>query len=47
MPYVIRRFKDGFKVCKRDDNKCFSKEEIPLSRAKLQLKAIGLNSHKK
>lgn len=46
MPYTIKKFKTGFKVCKRDKDKCFSKEPIPLTRAKKQLKAIGITSAK-
>lgn len=47
MPYIIKKFKDGYKVCKRDDKKvCFSNNPIPLERAKKQLKAIGMNEHK-
>jgi len=43
MPYDIRKFEDGFKVCKKGTKKCFSKEPIPLSRAIKQRKAIGLS----
>lgn len=47
MPYEIRRFKDGFKVCKRDNpTECFSKKGIPKARAIKQLRAIGMNEHK-
>lgn len=45
MPYIIRKFQNGYKVCKVDSNKCFSKEPIPLIRAKKQLKAIGMSGH--
>jgi hypothetical protein len=44
MPYIIKPVKEGFKVCLRDDKKtCFSKKGIPLSRAKKQMKAIGIS----
>jgi hypothetical protein len=42
MPYKIKKFDSGYKVCKRDENKCFSNNPIPLSRAKKQMSAIGL-----
>jgi hypothetical protein len=42
MPYYIKKFKDGYKVCKKDETKCFSKKPIPLERAKKQMKAIGM-----
>jgi hypothetical protein len=45
MPYLIKKFKDGYKVCKRDNiKKCFSNNPIPLENAKKQLKAIGMHS---
>lgn len=43
MPYDIRKFKTGFKVCKKGSKKCFSNEPIPFGRAKKQLKAIGMS----
>jgi len=43
MPYKIIFDKDGFKVCKKDDSKCFSKHGLPLETAQKQLKAIGIN----
>lgn len=46
MPYYIKKVKDGYKVCKKDDKKCFSKEPISLETAKKQMKAIGMNEHK-
>ena len=48
MPYVIRKFKTGYKVCKKNEpNKCFSNKPIPLENAQKQLKAIGMNDHLK
>jgi len=44
MPYTIRKFKDGYKVCKKDNpEKCFSKEPITEEMAKKQEKAIILS----
>jgi hypothetical protein len=44
MPYIIKEFKKGFKVCKKDDpSKCFSKKPIPKINAEKQLKAIGMS----
>lgn len=48
MPFFIKKTKDGFKVCKRDEpKKCFSNKSLTLSKAKKQMKAIGMNEHKK
>lgn len=48
MPYIIKKVDDGYKVCKKKQpNKCFSKDPLTEEQAKKQLKAIGLNSHKK
>lgn len=44
MPYKIEKFDDGYKVCKKDNSKCFSKEPMTLEKAESQLKAIGINS---
>ena len=44
MPYIIKKFKDGYKVCKKyNQKKCFSKDPIPLENAKKQMKAIGMS----
>jgi len=44
MPYTIRKVKNGYKVCKRDEPEiCFSKEGIPKENAEKQLKAIGMS----
>lgn len=43
MPYIIRDFKEGYKVCKKDKpSECFSRKPIPLNRAIKQRKAIGI-----
>ncbi len=48
MPYVFKRVRDGYKVCKLSDpSECYSKHGLPLERAKRQLKAIGMNEAKK
>lgn len=44
MPYTIRKIKNGYKVClKSNPEKCFSKEPLPLERAKRQEKAIAIS----
>jgi len=43
MPYEIRKIKNGFKVCKKKENKCFSDKPLTLEKAKKQLKAIGIS----
>ena len=43
MPYDIRKFKEGYKVCKKGTNECYSKDPIPLKRAEAQRKAIGIS----
>jgi len=44
MPYELRSFNNNlYKVCKKNENKCFSNDPIPLPRAKKQLKAIGMS----
>jgi DNA adenine methylase len=48
MPYKIKKEKQGYKVCKKLDPKiCFSKQPLPLTRAKKQLKAIGISENRK
>jgi hypothetical protein len=47
MPYIIKEFEDGFKVCKEDEpTKCFSKKPLPKKRAVKQMKAIGMSGGK-
>jgi DNA adenine methylase len=47
MPYTIKKVKDGYKVCKKDDlSTCFSKEGIPEERAKKQEQAIIISEMK-
>lgn len=45
MPYSINKVGKGYKVCKKDESKCFSKKPLPHERAISQLKAIEVNSH--
>lgn len=48
MPYIIKKVSDGWKVClKLNPEKCFSNHGISKKKAIAQIKAIGLNSHKK
>ena len=47
MPYIIKKVKNGYKVCKKSDpTECYSKEGLPLKRAKKQLTAINISEHK-
>jgi len=47
MPYILKKVKDGFKVCKKDNPKeCYSKKGLPLERAKKQMQAIGISEAK-
>lgn len=43
MPYKIRKVKGGYKVCKKNENKCFSKKPMKKSEAKKQMRAIQAN----
>lgn len=44
MPYKIVNFGNNlYKVCKKDNSKCFSNQGLPLETAKKQLKAIGMS----
>lgn len=40
MPYEIKKFKDGYKVCKKGGKKCFSNKPIPKDRAEAQMRAL-------
>jgi hypothetical protein len=47
MPYIIKKFNKGFKVCKMDDSqKCFSKKPLTQEKAKKQKKAIEISENK-
>lgn len=44
MPYVLKKVKNGYKVClKSDHSKCFSNKPIPFARAKRQQTAINIS----
>ena len=47
MPYIIKKFKNGFKVCKENSNECFSKKQMTKKNAKRQMIAIIINEKKK
>lgn len=44
MPYKIKKKGGGFKVCKKQGGKCFSKKAMTKKKAKGQLAAIQINS---
>lgn len=46
MPYDIRKFPEGYKVCKKGTKKCYSNDPIPLENAIAQRKAIAISEHK-
>ena len=44
MPYILRKIKDGYKVCKKNEpKKCFSKKPLTKEKATRQMKAIYAN----
>lgn len=46
MPYIIKRCKDGYKVCKKDEpSKCFSKNPLTKEVARKQLQAICISEY--
>lgn len=45
MPYELKRFETGFKVC--DKTKCFSNKPISFNKAKKQRIAIAISESKK
>jgi DNA adenine methylase len=46
MPYILKKVKDGYKVCKKaDKTECFSKEGLPKERAIKQMHAIQMSEH--
>lgn len=47
MPYQIKKYKYGFRVCKKRDDgeiECYSKKPLTKKRARKQLSAIALSS---
>ena len=47
MPYTIKKFKNGYKVCKKDETKCFSNEPLTKENATKQMQAIVISEEKK
>lgn len=48
MPYeLVKQTRDGYKVCKPDSDKCFSKKALPLARAKKQMAALYAKENEK
>lgn len=47
MPYKISKKGSGYKVCKKNDGKCFSKKPMSEKKAKAQMKAIHANENLK
>lgn len=45
--YEVKKVKDGYKVCRPDTDKCFSKKPLSRDKAKAQLRAIYANENKK
>lgn len=43
MPYKLKKFGKGYKVCKKTGSKCFSKKPLPKKRAIAQMAAIRIN----
>lgn len=44
MPYKIRRKGKGYKVCKKNGSKCFSKKPVGRKKAQKQLAAMVINT---
>ena len=45
MPYDIRKFEKGYKVCKKGTTTCYSNDPIPKKRAIAQRKAIAISKY--
>ncbi|ULY68424.1 cysteine protease [Essdubovirus chlorellae] len=45
MPYDIRKFEKGYKVCKKGTKTCYSNDPIPKKRAIAQRKAIAISKY--
>lgn len=43
MPYELRKFKGGYKVCKKDSDKCFSNDPMSKEKAEDQMAALYAN----
>ena len=47
MPYFLKKVKDGYKVCKRNNSsECFSKKPLSKEKAQKQMTAINISEHK-
>lgn len=44
MPYKLKKIGSGYKVCKKNSTKCFSKKPLPRERALKQLAALHINT---
>ena len=42
MPYKLKKMGSGYKVCKKNSTKCFSKKPLPRKRALKQLAALHI-----
>jgi hypothetical protein len=47
MPYIIKKYKNGYRLYKKTNNKAFSNKPMTLENAKRQMRAIGMHSHHK
>jgi hypothetical protein len=48
MPYIIKRIKDGYKVCLKEYPKvCFSNKTLSKETAIKQMRAIGMSEAKR
>ena len=43
MPYNLKKYKSGYKVCKKNSSKCFSKKPLTKQKAENQMKALYAN----
>lgn len=44
MPYKLKKTGSGYKVCKKNSTKCYSKKPLPRKRALKQLAALHINT---
>lgn len=45
MPYTIKKTGKGYKVCKKQGGKCFSKKPLSKKKAQAQRAAIAIHTH--
>jgi hypothetical protein len=43
MPYNLTKYKTGYRICKKNSSKCFSKKPLTKENAKSQMKALYAN----